>query len=152
VDQFQSSRQPIPEARVQKLATFDLWHYFRNRRIAQYSRTVLNISFCHLCASYIWIPFALREFSKCLTTLIVTEVMIVLLAFSSFSLKITTIYKVTPFMWRRSEPTFQWNLLPPLLRIYSTTLIDTEAGPSETQKKFSRISCCHNWEHTHTHK
>jgi len=64
VDQFQSSRQPIPEARVQKLATLDLWHYSRNRRIAHCSRTVLNISFCHLCASYIWIPVAWGNFQN----------------------------------------------------------------------------------------
>ena len=151
MDQFQSSRQPIPEARVHKLATLDLWHYSRNRLIAHCSRTVLNISFCNLCASYISIPFALREFSKCLTTLIVTEVMLVLLAFLSSSLKITAIYEATPFMLRRSEPTFQWDLLPTLLRIYSTTLIDTTAGPSETQMKFGRTSCCHRREHTHTY-
>jgi len=136
---------------MQKLATLDLWHYSRNRRIAHCSRTVLNISFCYLCVSYISIPFALREFLKCLTTLTVTEVMLVLLEFLSSSLKITAICKVTPFMLRRSEPTFQYDLLPPLLRIYSTTLIDTTAGPSETQMKFSRTSCCHKREHIHTH-
>ena len=151
MDQFQSSRQPFPEARLQKLATLDLWHYSRNRRIAQCSRTVLNISFCHLCASYIWIPFAMREFPKCLTTLIVTEVMLVLLVFLSPSLKITEIYEVTPFMLRRSEPTFQWDLQPPLLRIYSNALIYTTSGPSERQKKFSWTSCRHNREHTNTH-
>ena len=54
-------------------------------------------------------------------------------------------------MLRRSEPTFQWDLQPPLLRIYSTTLIDTTAGPSEMQMNFSRTSFCHNRENTHTH-
>jgi hypothetical protein len=83
--------------------------------------------------------------------MIVTEVMLVLMVFLSPGLKITAIYEVMPFMFRRSERTFQWDLLSPLLRIYSTTLIGMTAGPSETQMKYSRTSCCHNREHTHTH-
>ena len=74
--------------------------------------------------------------------------MLVLLPFLLSSLKITAIYEVRPFMLRRSEPTFRWDLLSALLRIYSS-LIDTTDGPSKTLMKFSRTSCTHKREHTH---